>query len=71
MIMGWIGIKFNKTKLLTRFIRCCVLFSFSKINNIASLDGVIYVSGGTVKPGTLVKVGITKAHDYDLEGNLL
>lgn len=34
------------------------------------IDGIVYIEGGTPRPGTFVDVAITKAHDYDLTGHL-
>jgi ribosomal protein S12 methylthiotransferase len=35
------------------------------------IDGQVYLSGGEATPGTLRKVEITQASDYDLVGELL
>jgi ribosomal protein S12 methylthiotransferase len=35
------------------------------------IDGVIYVNEGKAKPGTLVDVRITAAHQYDLTGDMV
>lgn len=35
------------------------------------IDGVVYLSGATVHPGTMVRVEITQSADYDLVGEVL
>jgi len=35
------------------------------------IDGVVYINDGTAKPGDLVQVRVTDAHDYDLVGEIL
>jgi ribosomal protein S12 methylthiotransferase len=34
------------------------------------IDGIVYIEGGAPRPGTFVDVTITKAHDYDLTGQV-
>lgn len=35
------------------------------------IDGQVYITSGTASPGTILPVRITKAHDYDLEGEII
>jgi ribosomal protein S12 methylthiotransferase len=35
------------------------------------VDGVVYINDGDFKPGTIQRVRITEAHDYDLVGHIL
>jgi ribosomal protein S12 methylthiotransferase len=35
------------------------------------IDGCVYITQGTIGPGSLVDVRITEAHTYDLIGELI
>ena len=35
------------------------------------VDGVVYLTDGPVKPGTIQMVEITETHDYDLVGRVV
>jgi ribosomal protein S12 methylthiotransferase len=35
------------------------------------IDGCVYITQGTIDPGSLVDVRITEAHTYDLIGELI
>ena len=35
------------------------------------VDGVVYINDGELRPGTMQRVAITEAHDYDLVGHIV
>jgi ribosomal protein S12 methylthiotransferase len=35
------------------------------------IDGQVYITSGTASPGSILPVRITRAHDYDLEGEII